>query len=328
MLNHSGCRTSVFVLLTVTALALSNFIARQAVAGNIAYIHGDVSECGTTPSSAEQDSTCDNTPFDQMLLNDSGPRGLSQFVDLVTEQGHSIGQFYDMDTTLDAEFFVDLDVIVFGLHQKIWSATERAALLAWLNAGGGSFLYSDSASGGLFSRVGGQNPVGQNATNNLLQDFDLQVTVDQANGVRTVQANENTSLNAINGQVLQGEGVSPVAIKPDDTITEILVPFDCSNCSTPHLEGVSLPRTFAALVLRPVGQGHVSVMFDRQPMWNNGPGSDINEQDNRVILRELINFLALRDLAPVDPPSPPIPPSPTIDGVAIPPIVDLILSED
>ena len=300
-------------------------------AGNIAYIHGDVSECGTTPSSAEQDNSCEDTPFDQMLIDDSGSRGLSEFADLVTGQGHTINQFYDMDTTLDAQFFEGLDVVVFSLHQKIWSVSERAALGAWLNDGGGMFIYSDSASGGLFSRVGGDNPVGQNATNNLLQDFDLEVTVDQANGIRAVQAKANTSITAINNLVLEGEGVSPVAVKPDDTTTEILVPFDCSNCSTPRLQGVSLPRIFAALVLRPVGQGHVGAMFDRQPMWNDGPGSDINEEDNRIILSELINFLAERESPPTPPVTPPNTPPNTpsnADSVILPPLIDLLLQED
>ena len=58
-------------------------------------------------------------------------------------------------------------------------------------------IYSDSASGGRFNRVGAQNPVGQNVTNNLLQDFDLQVMVDQANGVRRVEAHTNTSIAGI-----------------------------------------------------------------------------------------------------------------------------------
>lgn len=306
-------------------------VSAITTAGNIAYIHGDVSECGTTPSSAEQDNSCDDTPFDQMLLDDSGARGLSQFAALVADQGHSINQFYDVDTTLNASFFDGLDVVIFSLHQKLWSTTERAALLTWLNDGGAMFIYSDSASGGRFNRVGAQNPIGQNVTNNLLQDFDLQVTVDQANGIRTVQANVNSSIAAIDGLILEGEGVSPVAINPNDTTTEILVPFDCSNCTTPQLQGLDLPREFAALVLRPVGQGHVSVMFDRQPMWNNGPGSDINEQDNSTILVELINFLAVRETpAPPEPPTPPGPPSPPNpdDAVVVPPIVDLILNND
>ena len=319
-----------FLLKTLClALFASCFALGPAFAGNIAYIHGDISECGTTPASAEPRNDCDDTPFDQMLLNDTGDLGLSDFAELMNEQGHTINQFYDMDTTLNAAFFTDLDVLVFGLHQKLWSASERAVLLAWLNDGGGMFIYSDSASGGSFRRVEGrgQNPIGQNVTNNLLQDFDLQVTVDQANGVRAVQANSNTSIPAINNLTLEGEGVSPVAVNPSDTVTEILVPFDCSNCSTPHLQGVSLPRIYAALVLRPVGDGHVSVMFDRQPMWNDGPGSDINEEGNREILAGLINFLAIRETVS-EPPVPPVPELDTDGPVIIVPVVDLILNSD
>lgn len=57
---------------------------------------------------------------------------------------------------------------------------------------------------------------------------------------------------------------------------------------------------FAALALAPVGSGSVIAMFDRQPMWNDGPGSDIDEEDNREILRRVMRYLTRLPLNPIE----------------------------
>jgi hypothetical protein len=114
------------------------------------------------------------------------------------------------------------------------------------------------------------------------------------------------TLIKINSLTLEGEGVSPVAISQNDANVEVLVPYKRNkNPLIPHPQNISIANPeYASLVLTAIDDGHIIVMFDRQPMWNDGPGSDIDEQDNRVILRELVNFLAERpiDVNPVDPP--------------------------
>ncbi|MEO0367225.1 MAG: hypothetical protein AAF197_00410 [Pseudomonadota bacterium] len=254
-----------------------------ADAASVLYIHGDVAANGVVPSGEGVE------PYDQMLLDDTGRTGLSDFRDLVRSQGHQITQVYDRDTTLTANLLNAHEVVIFGLHQKIWSGAEKSVLETWLQAGGGMLIYSDSASGGRFSLVGAQNPVGQSVTNNLIGAYGLQVTVDQADGVKAMTA---TSSNAIvSGPLtLEGEGVSTVAVSPSDSTTEILVPYTDPVNQTQNITIAN--AVWAALVLRPVGQGHISIMFDRQPMWNNGPGSDITKRNNEEILRRLINFLA------------------------------------
>ena len=70
-------------------------------------------------------------------------------------------------------------------------------------------------------------------------------------------------------------------------------------------------------------------MFDRQPMWNDGPGSDIEEEDNTVILREMVNFLAVRP--EVEGPSNPTPnpsPRPRNREATISPVLPLLLDDD
>ncbi len=281
-------------------------------AASVAYIYGDVAADGTVPSGSAE-------PYDQMLLTDMGRTGLSRFKSLVESQGHTINQFYDQDTSLTTAFLAGKDLVIFGLHQKIWSSTERTVLNAWLQAGGGMFIYSDSASGGRFNIVGAQNPVGQGVTNNLIAPYGMQVTVDQADGTTAQTASSTASIAALRSRRLEGEGVSPVAISQSNTNVEILIPYNRAGNKRQNLT-ITNPR-FASLALRPVGAGHIAVMFDRQPMWNSGPGSDITKRDNEFILRTMVNFLVSRpSITPTNPQTP----RPNGD-VLIAPIVQLLL---
>jgi len=242
------------------SLIVSFLFSTNAFAASIAYIHGRVANDGTVLAEGV------GQPFDQMLITDSGDRGLSVFRQLVQAEGHSIDQFRDNGITLNSEFLNRYE--------------DR-----WLRSGGGMFIYSDSASGGSFRIVGAQNPVGQTATNNLIAQYGMQVTVDQADGTTAQVVNANTSISGINGLVLEGEGVSPIASARNDSNVEILVPYIRSrNPLIPHSQNITIADpVYASLALRPVEQGHIVAMFDRQPMWNNGPGSDIEEGDNRAI---------------------------------------------
>lgn len=305
---------SVFLL--VSGL-FASLVSSQAYSATVAYIHGDVAPDGTVPSGGQM-------PYDQMLLDDSGNTGLSMFKALVEAQGHSISQFYDQETELNSNFLSNQDVLIFGLHQKIWSTAEKAALDVWLNNGGGMFIYSDSASGGFFRIVGAQNPVGQTVTNNLIAAYGMQVTVDQADGTTDQLASPTASIFELRGKRLEGEGVSPVAVSLSNSEVEILIPY---TRSVNRQQNITITNpVFAALAIRPVGDGHIAVMFDRQPMWNAGPGSDITKQNNEFILQTMINFLAQRPVT--SPPTPPAPRPPTSGQAIVAPLLPLLLEDD
>ncbi|MEM9160184.1 MAG: hypothetical protein AAGB46_14160, partial [Verrucomicrobiota bacterium] len=285
----------------------SDWVALLQKSKRIAYIHGDVSEAGTVPSGNAE-------PYDQMLLTDSGNTGLSQFRELVEGEGYSIEQLYDQTITLDTNLLADFDVVIFGLHQKIWTSQEKNVLDQWIRSGGGVLIYSDSASGGKFNVVGAQNTVGQSVTNNLIGRYGMEVTVDQANGVRAYRAGPGAShVIVADRPVIEGEGVSPVAVDPKGPAIR-LIPYEnnpdytvSGNANIPHQQNLTIPNPeFAALALAKVESGNVIAMFDRQPMWNNGPGSDIEKRDNQVILSRIIRYLAgdLEDSADTEIPFP------------------------
>jgi len=270
---------------------LKGAIAMHATAGSVAYIHGDVAGNGTIPSGSA-------APFHQMLLTDTGARGTSRYAAAVRSQGHTINQHYDRATNLNRSFLDQFDVVVFGLHQKIWSNSEKNALDGWLRDGGSILIYSDSAAGGDFRSVGLTNNTGQRAVNNLITQYGMQVTVDLAGGTRAYRPVRNSSNPIIQGQpIFEGEGVSPVAVDRNAGV-EILYPFEDSfkvsgsNNINIRTQGITInnPR-YAALALQNVGNGKVMAQFDRQPMWNNGEGSSIQRRDNLTIQTRIINFL-------------------------------------
>ncbi len=275
-----------------TALLLFICACSAMASKNVAYIHGDVAQDGTVPSG-------DAAPYDQMLLTDTGNTGCSQFKALVEAQGYTISQHYDRATTLDAAFLEPFDVVIFGLHQKVWSTAEKTDLDAWIRNGGGILMYSDSAAGGKYNVVGINNPTGQNAVNNILSPYGMEVTVDQGGGVRSYFPDAGSPNPIIWDQpVFEGEGVSPVAVDPASN-ARILIPLNDSNkfggssMNAPGTGGITISNPdWAVIALNRVGKGNVMAIFDRQPMWNNGPGSDINEEDNKEILRRIVRFLA------------------------------------
>lgn len=261
-------------------------------ARKVAYIYGDIAADGTLPSGSA-------APYDQMLLTDPGDLGLSDFKEMVEDAGFSISQYYDQATTLDLAFLNQFEVIVFGLHQKLWSSSEKAALDTWLHDGGGMLIYSDSAAGGRYNLVGAQNPVGQTVVNNLIRAYGMEVTVDQANGIKAYRPGPNAVHPITIGRpVLEGEGVSPIAVDPNSAV-ERLIPYEDSpdykvsgNPTISHLDNLSITDPeFAALALARVGDGRLIAMFDRQPMWDDGPGSDIQERDNLEVLRRILRYL-------------------------------------
>jgi len=274
------------------ALLLKGAMTLHAAAGNVAYIHGDVAPNGNVPSGSA-------APFHQMLLTDTGARGMSQYAAAVRGQGHTIGQYYDQATNMNRAFLDQFDVVVFGLHQKIWSGGEKSALDGWIRDGGSILIYSDSASGGNFQFVGIANNTGQTAVNNILTQYGMQVTVDLAGGTRAYRPDGTSSNPIVQGNpIFEGEGVSPVAVDRNAGV-EVLYPFEDtfkvsgSNNLNIKTQGITInnPR-YAALAWKSVGSGKVMAQFDRQPMWNNGEGSSIQRRDNLTIQTRIINFLA------------------------------------
>jgi len=262
-----------------------------------AYIYGSVSANGMIPAPAGQE-------FEPMRLTDTGDMGCSQYKLDIEKLGYSITEAYDRTTTFDLDFLNQYSVIIFGDHQKVMNAAEQDAIATWVASGGGLLAYSDSALGGQFDVVGGSNTVGQKAVNSIIGQFGMQVLTDQINGPCAMKAldGDTNPVTHVDGKslVLEGEGESPVCVDPNAGV-KILVPFSeaakvgqSGNVSTNNAGGgmtIGNPL-YAALAVKEHGKGRVVAQFDRQMMWNNGGGSNINQKDNQEIEKRIFLYLA------------------------------------
>jgi len=277
----------------LTQICLSCLLTIAAQAATIAYIHGDVGPHGEIPSGSAD-------AFHMMMPNDSGKLGISEFAEHIESEGHTLVPVYDAATTLDANFLSAYDAIIFGLHQKEWSAAEHKALHRWLEAGGRILMYSDSASGGHHKHVGLKNDTGQKAVNSILANYGLQVAVDQGGGTRSYRSAQPEAHPISRGDlILEGEGVSPIAVDPNAQNVTVIYAFndalkvEGSGMNDIDRRGITLPAEaeLAALVAVKVGEGSILALFDRQPLWNDGPGSSIRRADNREIMHRIVSYM-------------------------------------
>jgi hypothetical protein len=262
-----------------------------------AYIYGSVSADGTIPAPAGQE-------YEQMRLTDTSSTGCSQYRMEIEQLGYSITEVYDRTTTFDLTFLNQYNVIIFSNHQKVMTADEQAAIATWVTNGGGLLAYSDSAFGGKYDVAGISNTVGQKATNSIIGQFGMQVLTDQGNGTCAMKgADSDTHPIISNGGtslVIEGEGESPVCVDRNAGV-KILIPFSAEakvgtsgTISTNNVGGgmtITNPL-YAALALKEQGKGRVIAQFDRQMMWNSGPGSSIAQKNNREIEKRIFLYLA------------------------------------
>ena len=262
-----------------------------------AYVYGSVSADGTIPAPAGQE-------YDQMRLTDTSGLGCSEYKMEIENLGYSITEVYDRETTFDLAFLNQYNVIIFGNHQEVMSSDEQAAIATWVTNGGGLLAYNDSALGGKYDVVGISNTVGQKAVNSIIGQFGMQVLTDQGNGTCAMKAPDDEAhpVTHVDGKslVIEGEGEAPVCVDPTAGV-KILIPFsnaakvgESGQVSTNNVGGgmtIANPL-YAALALKEQGKGRVIAQFDRQMMWNDGPGSSISQKDNRELEKRIFLYLA------------------------------------
>jgi hypothetical protein len=264
-----------------------------------AYIYGSVTASGTIPAPPGQE-------YDQMRLTDTGNNGCSQYRIMIEGLGYSITEVYDRTTTFDSTFLNQFGVIIFGNHQKVMSTEEQAAIATWVASGGGLLAYNDSALGGAFDSpppAGINNTTGQKAVNSIIGQFGMQVLTDQGNGACAMKGSDTDTNPVIytgaRSLVIEGEGESIVCVDRNAGV-KIVIPFSneakvgsSGTVSTNNIGGMTIrDPLYAALAVKEYGQGRVMAQFDRQMMWNNGVGSNINRQDNKEIERRIFLYLA------------------------------------
>ncbi|NJL13021.1 MAG: DUF5060 domain-containing protein [Microscillaceae bacterium] len=307
--NYSTTLTATAPGFSPTTLTIHLQIVPQQV--RVLYIYGEVDANGYLPS----DPSFNGTLYQPMRLQDSGNRGLSMFRMAIEELGFEIEERYDQDITLTESFLSNYEVVILGSNQKIWAASEVAALNAWVRAGGGLIGYSDSAFGGAWNNpppAGLSNQQGRDSDNQLMAQFGMFFFTDQGGAGGDNLVNNwtmdhflNTKNNIPQSLRFRGEGVSPIRIQANwpekqacDTVYQI-APHQNGGAGGPVSindpdlgNGIQNYAIDCALAAAEIGTGRVIGTFDRNNFWNNGEGTDIEEEDNRLFAQKLVQWAA------------------------------------
>ena len=259
-------------------------------APKVLYLFGDVAADGTVPSG-------DQEPFHQMLINDTGARGMSGFAEAIRELGFQIVEAYDADVVLTPEFLAPVDVLILGSNQRRFTSAEAEALDNWVRSGGGLLAWSDSAFGGHWQQVGVDNDQGRLSNNDLTVQFGMYFMTDNGAGnyqIKIYKRDHFLNYNNRNGGVhFRGEGVSPVRVAHP---AELLAPMQegglGGDLRLNKRDGDLDPEIDAALAIAKVAEGRVVGVFDRNLFWNAGEGTRLSHVDNREFTQRITAWVA------------------------------------
>ncbi len=270
----------------------------SATTKSILMLYGDVSKQGYIPSSGDPSFP---TPYHQMLWTDTSNDGFSGIAAYITGSPDASGNWYQVSQAYDQTFnpstdLAGVDVVFFCSTQRAWSASHISDFVSFVSGGGGFVFLSDSALGGEWWRVGAQNTVGQSARNPLIQNFGMQVYVDQASGIKTINLNQSSSLaKGESGLQFRGEGVSPIRI--DSAATNSLAKGKPRSLAgfgevPGKTNNITYTGPICAIAASYYGNGVVIGVFDRNGYWNAGAGSNYTEVDNAFVYRAIFEHAA------------------------------------
>ncbi|SNC77728.1 N-acetylneuraminic acid mutarotase, partial [Hymenobacter gelipurpurascens] len=221
-----------------------------------------------------------------MKLSDTGDRGMSQFNQALVDVGFATAEALDASITLDAATLNNYKVLILSSNNRRFTAAEKTAVAAWVNAGGGLIAWSDAAFG--WQNGGLNSSEGSSSDNDLTDQFGLHFLHD--NGLGAFVLSQWAGNHYINrfiqnaGLTVEAEGASPIRTTAPATIIAYL-PADKAQLNS--LDGPLMPND-AALSVAKVGQGRVAGYFDRNCFWNNGDGTNINRLENRLFAQRLV----------------------------------------
>ncbi len=287
-------RRFLCVAASVTACVLAAASATAAQERpQVLYLYGDVAADGTVPSGAAE-------PFHQMRLDDTGPRGMSQFKAALEAVGFDVREAYDAAVQLDAATLAPVKVLILGSNQRRFTAAEAAALRAWVEAGGGLLAWSDSAFGGHYNKVGLGNEAGRLSNNDLTVQFGMFFMTDNGAGnylVHTYEFDHFINANQRAGGIaFRGEGVSPVRVSaPARLLAKLQEGGLGGGLRLNPVDGPLDATRDAALAIAEIGQGRVVGVFDRNLFWNAGEGTRLSHDDNRAFTQRIALWAARLD---------------------------------
>lgn len=181
-------------------------------------------------------------------------------------------------------------VVVLGANGRLFSPAELAALNQYYEQGGSMLVYADFQYG----------PNNWASDNGFLNPFGIEVFPDNFQPT-TLISDVLTTHPVMNGvKAIQGEGISQFRIS-QAALAQVQVfatcsPLTRSGCIVKPEEHAKIQTgdVVACVWVRVnASAGRMAGLCDRNPLHNGpGPGSDIDQVDNRTFARNLFAWLA------------------------------------
>lgn len=181
-------------------------------------------------------------------------------------------------------------LVVLGSNARALTQNEVAALTAYYAHGGSVLVYADSQYG----------PTAWDSDNYFLKQFGVQVLTD--NFQPTVDITDVETSHPIFAGVkdIRGEGISQFLVSANALSTSQVIarcaPLTRSGCSLPEAEQARVKQddVVACVFTRENSSGgRLAGVCDRNLFQNGpGPGSDLDQADNRLFATNLFRWLS------------------------------------
>jgi hypothetical protein len=181
-------------------------------------------------------------------------------------------------------------LVVLGSNARALTHNEVAALTAYFAHGGSVLVYADSQYG----------PTAWDSDNYFLKQFGVQVLTD--NFQPTVDITDVETSHPIFAGVkdIRGEGISQFLVSANALSTSQVIarcaPLTRSGCSLPEAEQARVKQDdmVACVFTRENSSGgRLAGVCDRNLFQNGpGPGSDLDQADNRLFATNLFRWLS------------------------------------
>lgn len=231
-------------------------------------------------------------PQSRVVDDDKKPESFSHLRSEVLEGDLKLGvdEFVLTNANqIDAALLSRYAIVVLGSNDRVLSPAEVSALNTYYQQGGGILVYADSQFG----------PNNWASDNSFLSQHGIQALTD--NYQPAVDITDLTAAHPIMAgvKIIRGEGISQFRVSAatlaQNKVLAKCAPLTRSGCILPPADQATVKQgdVVACVVAREnAAGGRLAGVCDRNFFQNGpGPGSDLNQVDDRLFARNLFRWL-------------------------------------
>jgi hypothetical protein len=180
-------------------------------------------------------------------------------------------------------------VVVLGSNGRVFTANEVATLTRFFENGGAILTYADFQYG----------PDNWASDNSFLSQFGLEVFCDNFQPASNITVTVSSHPIMQNTKAIRGEGISQIRVSANtlnqNSVIARCSPLTRSGCILPPSDQAKVQpgdEVACVVVRQHANGGRLASICDRNILHNGpGPGSDLDQVDNRTFARNLFAWL-------------------------------------